>query len=678
MITTTKNFTVDSTSNKYKMRIPLIENDTFYWKPRKWQTKAFGELKDSHNIFLCAPTGAGKTMVMQMLIHYKLTQNKNMKSIVLAPKRDIMFGYESCYFVDVDGKKQRMFSDIISDDHRNEMKKFLKSKSRVLRDRSIACTHQFLISFFKSLTEEEVKECFSGDFMFFVDEAHFLSSELVVDLDEDEKMEMNQLANIITYFMKEVKEVHLSTATPFRSDGKGLVEINSNTFDSYECNYITHLDENCKYLNHFTFNTVFYDSMRCKFTDAIKEIISNMPDEVFTADEAALIVIPTTGHTTTRFDFVDKFEQVEIIIGLWNAEAKKRGFGEQVAIDLVDDPNNKLDRIIKIENEKAKAIYSNGLVGGNRKLDKPNINLIIAMNKFNVGSDYIPLSHIVAPFTKSMVKIIQSAGRGFRDYVNKEKVSYITYAEGVIDLYSNEDKAKVREVLNHNLNHILTCLMMEQEFIDIPVRRDMSDNTPEEFVDDCDLEFETKKTWIDLFTREKLYKIKDKIGRKILERLPMHEMATLEHKWAIFENCVEEVLIENGVTDENILERLIKDYRNRWGVTILKFRGEPKYNADLIKSLDPAELFSHCLSKKLSSELIKQIRKIAYGSSHGYSMDEGIYMGFEYVKKHKRKLKFHNPEDEEEAIIVSLLKQLRDSGNRELFDKIALPLLEDY
>lgn len=80
-------------NRKHRKRKPQKFNP-----PRKWQKRGYKTLRTEPYGFIAAPPGSGKSTMIAMLAHNKLSRDPNLKVIIIVPKLLIGFGFEDCRF----------------------------------------------------------------------------------------------------------------------------------------------------------------------------------------------------------------------------------------------------------------------------------------------------------------------------------------------------------------------------------------------------------------------------------------------------------------------------------------------------------------------------------------------------------------------------------------------------
>ncbi len=636
-----------------KIPLPVEKDGKLFWNPRPWQSVFSDASKREKYNALIAPPGAGKSMAIAMSCYDRLISDKNKKAIVVCPQRDIVSNYEEINFMLGKNAVSCKFKNNLNESNKQKsIYKFLTSKASRVNDRLFSCTHSSICLFFKSdlyksLTDKE-KKALNENVILWVDEAHHMSVREEIYNNEIEILN-SSLADVVKELYNNGNSINFSSATPYRSDGSSLIDIElMNEFKFFNLDTLQHLEQNCIHLKSLDFNTVFYDDQKIDYPEAVADIFRQYELK------PTIIYIPTTGsnnqYSNEEVSTDKKIKEVQDLINSLKVVEKEMGV-KFVIKDLVTDningkdPREEYELQIKKENKKANAVNFQDALGKEITSPRPEINIIIAMRKFREGSDYAPLARIIEVGTNgSLTSRIQTTGRVLRDYHKKESVEIFSILKGTFKRYN--DESKIKECIEETLKHMFISLMMENELATIPLSVTKR------------LGFRKGASWEkDIDDAEKALKIQSEIHKLALTDLA--NVGTSEEKWIVFEKLVEEVLDNNGITHKPTIRKCVKNLKMRWGIKVLQMKGV-NYDGvtwNLIDKVDPRQLLEVYLSKSFEKREINRLyRTTGFGKANHVDM---VLEGHHLTSKFKRLIDWKNPKSKEESDYVKKYHKIK-------------------
>jgi hypothetical protein len=410
-----------------------------YITDRVWQSQSHDLTKDAKSSVICGFPGVGKTHEMQKKVAYK--SRKGIKTIIIAPYRDIVKNTQTSYLKDGDNNVC-VENTVILDKYNNsdELLTFIKSdvidipvkgNMEFIRN-GVVCTHSTFMRTIQDMTTYSRKK-YLKNVCVLVDECHHSMFKKY----DDGTSDTNILNNSIALVRKYANSVHLYTATFFRSDGYDVTCLPKGTV-VYECDILSHLKDNCVHLKEIRSVSSYY-----KGDDFVSGVETVLKDSY----EPTIIWIPNTNSKLLTDNGLDKYKVTKDIIKVIG----RNNPDNLEIINLVDDTKNR-DRLkdyIKRDNENFK------------KTGKYKIGFIICMSMFKEGSDYIPLSRsITIGHRDSEVFLVQSSlGRIGRDAFGKKvATAHVLNSDRFLEFNDVND---VRRIETHNKSNILSYLMLD-------------------------------------------------------------------------------------------------------------------------------------------------------------------------------------------------------------------------
>jgi len=361
--------------------------------PKPSQAIVVEELSDKNFCIIKAPTGWGKSLIIQVLIKIELQNYLNRKVIVSVPQ--IIIGKSFSYNNGIPCTVEELIN-FIEDPVVPE-----------LNSRVILCTHAALVMAWDKIKN---KKLFANTTIC-ADEIHH-AKNAEIELEED-VYDPNKLGAIIYYALSH-KELNFwikgATATYFRGDGCYIIpEKFKKEFTTAFVPYDEYLAE-LKYLKLIEYKTVFFSG---SYIDAIKNL-----KQVY--GEHIVAYIP---RSNSRYAINNKYDDAKAIIA---AIAKGKDY-----INCVDDTFQ--------ARREAKA-----------RLSKEDLAvfLIVFLAMGKEGFDYPKADTALVVGQRNLNESIQIFGRLFRDYLNKTKVTLFNFVEfSIQDLDGEETKENVNNLL---------------------------------------------------------------------------------------------------------------------------------------------------------------------------------------------------------------------------------------
>lgn len=366
---------------------------------RKWQEKSVSALSVVKHSNINANVAAGKTLTSKWIIHEKLKHDKELKVIIVAPRKNILHNFEKEeYMQDADGNifhwKIIHRGTINDNDVNNFLSDFLECKNTHIHNRIATITHQSLL---------KVDLSTFSNVLLVLDEAHHA-----------ETTDKNQIGNVLNYILENTEKQNLQTilmtATPWRTDGKDIIpEKYSNLYENSTFNYsIYEYFQDSKYIEDFQY------SFRMSETTYQEQL--NLELENYQKNDKVIIFVPISVSSdslkTSRKDVLACYRAIS---GVENPQIKLRkdGVTEVMRGNEIIQVIDLVDKDKKLRKQRLSYINDN-------KNDASKIDIILNMKIFEEGSDY-PLANRIIMIGKnnSVLNIIQRIGRALRDTSNK-------------------------------------------------------------------------------------------------------------------------------------------------------------------------------------------------------------------------------------------------------------------
>lgn len=200
---------------------PVI-NDPHKPDPRPTQTGAFHALKDAKCAILNAPTGWGKTLVIALLVLWKLSRNPELRCVIATSQTIIGGGFIRDWQLKVPGIR-KLFDWVIQHDlckdHNGKAQELIQFLgSRAMRGRVLLCTHATLAGAYAQLKKERQLSKLNN-VLLWIDEAHH-----VMNAQAKDDTVSNSLGEIVRRIAgNKSSHVGLATATFMRGDRRHII-----------------------------------------------------------------------------------------------------------------------------------------------------------------------------------------------------------------------------------------------------------------------------------------------------------------------------------------------------------------------------------------------------------------------------------------------------------------------
>jgi hypothetical protein len=406
---------------------------------KKWQLKAFDELKDANKFILKAVPGAGKSFLALCLELDKVSRcGYNKKALPIVPQKHIANSFRNpCINSSGILIKDKQFPQPSIDydfcdstpEKRKGLKEYLLTPVKDLRpvnherfDHLLGITtHQNFIGTWMCLTPEE-KRIALKDLILFIDECHHVCF--------DEKVaEMTNIGQILTEMLdinEPSCEIGLMTATYFRNDKKEILKgLHKDEFTKY----VLRWDEYYPTLGikDFTFDFVIYKEDPL---DLICRALMQEPDHFH------LVILPHTGDAfriaETKELYYSRFQKI---------------FPDYTILDLVE-PNT--------QDANFRRLNAN----------PSQYHVVLACDLFNEGTDWPPcdrLHNAAYSSDPSLPRLAQIIGRTLRKYEGKDSIVIVNYVH-------TDPEEDIRSYFTDHFNALMVSMMIDEMFrpIELP------------------------------------------------------------------------------------------------------------------------------------------------------------------------------------------------------------------
>lgn len=383
------------------------------------QKEGFEALKGARHSSLIAPTGCGKSWLICALISDKHIKDKNVRSIIAVPQKDIGNGFRNNKFKLPDGTDVK-FNPVLyfCDDNRdtvNNIIKFLEKKHVYLKEDIFVCTHHSLVGAFTRLRAEGKLDLLKN-LNVWIDEGHHVNNDFSEDT---ETVVSNRLGDFVLHCLKntETVSVNLATASFFRGDqGNIIPEMYKNEFVTFSVAIDRYL-ETMIHLKSLSFSYILSPD---PYEDTIENLYKYKVGKT-------IIYIPKVNSTAQQ---KDKCSQTEAIIKVIQTGRKLE------VIDLVNEEGR----------DERKALIGDGR---NKKIDA-----IVSLGMFKEGSNWVDADRaIVLGPRNSLVEVVQILGRLLRDCPKKSHVEFCMVLPFSLDAMDKEN-------FKNNLNDFQKCVFL--------------------------------------------------------------------------------------------------------------------------------------------------------------------------------------------------------------------------
>lgn len=562
-----------------KSQKTIKNND--YLSLRYWQSEMFHSMKDSKYNIIVAPTGSGKTVAIETLIVHYLRNNPGHKTIIVVPQNNIGLGYGDNKFI-LDEEKisvkipKRNFR-VSSLGNVERLKNFIEEEvdDDDISSRLLVCTHASLVRFHKKLSDKDFKKLFKNC-QLWIDESHHIQTTKI-----DSNYKFNKLSGVIHSFLENNYSVNAVTATFFRGDGHGfLKECHKEKFLAYKHTYANYFNDDCFYLKSVKLHIILYEN---NIYDSVCDIYKKR-------QVPTIIYLPYVQSTICGRDC--KAARVKKLTEMLTAINKNIKI-----VDLVTPKTQKENsKYIHEQNKIAKKF----LRGESTK--KPEIDVIIALNIFKEGSDYLPLENVIMMGKhNSTVEVMQRAGRAMRDYPTKKEACIYAVLPGYSQKITSQDE--VREIINENFKFFNLTMTLNDIFYPDPKEINGSNVEPE-------IKQHLKNVLWEKYFGETFRDVK----KRILDDIPyvVSDNISPQDQWEELEKHCNEILKEKGVSNKKDREKMFKSLQANFIVSNLLFdpsRKFEKVSLDLIQKISPHDNYIFFSSRAFNIRTVAGFRK---------------------------------------------------------------------
>lgn len=427
-------------------------------RPWRWQKEAIDTLKTSPRRMLTAPTGSGKSMVVQSLGLNDLADG--MKVIVAVPQLSIGGGYER-ETIELDGELREWDPAVRvhTADVRTIVRFLLEPPGNSESERALVCTHVALV-----LAAQHPDVIAATDpwrnVSLFLDEAHHvLTFDGDADGTQDDDAVENALGAIVRHYLREAPApLTLITATWMRTDDGPIVPRSElNSFARYHRTFDAHMKD----MRHV--RTLEIRFVVGQPTECLKALFTeHHPSKVKT-----VVWHPAPGSELLqeqggKYEALESFRRVtgwrRRRVGPWDRhELEGTAFS---ALELIDDGEHRdasmTALLAGIDAQKEAA---------RRRQDVATVmartpDVVWALNMLREGSDYPALARgiLMAP-RGSMLDTLQMLGRLLRDFPGKERVEL-----DIILPIGGSTATPTAEQVSRYLKFMMASLLVEWQF----------------------------------------------------------------------------------------------------------------------------------------------------------------------------------------------------------------------
>lgn len=395
-----------------------------------WQDDAAIVLTNHNLSRLFAPTGSGKTTIIQAAAYARMKRGE--RCLIITPQQTILRGFRGAeddeYDINLVRKSgkvctshiQPFMSDGTAEASADSQSSVARLKKWLLKLHGIAITttSSFVLAW-EEMTEEE-REIVMRGLWVAVDECHHMAVE-------EEAGFYTRLGKIANELICKGVGFTAVSATHFRGDGASLfspeVMAQFTEANTYERSFIDHW--NFLGLESFDYQCIGYDDDKSMAT-VLKEVCQELT-------EHHIICVPADN---TGFRAVDP----AWVSGLIN-KLERRGLR---VLDLV---------------------HSDTKDANKKQINNGYHNVIVSCNIMREGTDWVPASrvHDMAP-SKSTQRTVQTIGRMMRRQEDKKNIIYNAYFSNLgAGKDKDTDKEILRERVSDRVNIALSGILIAQD-----------------------------------------------------------------------------------------------------------------------------------------------------------------------------------------------------------------------
>lgn len=426
-----------------------------YKRASPWQKKCYAKLRGDVYRKIKAPTGSGKSTVMQFFAMYDLVTDLKIRVLVIVPQGILGYNFAEARFIMPDSQRKVSWKPkhnccaFAAEGIVDRVVDFIKNGKGDANDRVMICTHPAAVEAFKRIKASgETRRL--KNLSVFVDEAHHIMNASV----EDSKKAVisNGLGEFVKHLTSNGKnnKLTLATASFFRGDRSTILtkemDAKFTTFDLPCDEYL----ESMTHLESFSFKFVLCGR---DYLEAIEQLMESKRCK-------DIIYIP---RPNAKDSFGCKYGQVDRIVGgaerIYNGSARVT---EQGVVNV--EGRRRTFKILDLVDEHERDVKKEFVSTINR--DPDAVDAIVALGMCKEGFDWIHANRaIIVGVRQSLVDVVQMIGRLFRDTPDKNHVEVVQLLPWTLD---QVDKAGFRENLNNFLKTVYAAMILKN--ILLPVR----------------------------------------------------------------------------------------------------------------------------------------------------------------------------------------------------------------
>lgn len=397
------------------------------------QPAAYKALRDARHVILNAPTGWGKSVVIAMLILYKLIRDPKLRCIITVPQTVIANGFLRNWILRVSGNTidwavAHNLCDGSETHKARGLCRFLRGPNRGLPQRILICTHATLAKAFKK------RRNLFTNVLVWIDEAHHVMNAQV----RDRKTTVsNMIGKLVKHCLKGTNtHVGLATATFMRGDMRHIVpDALESCFTRHDVPYDVYF-ETMRPVEHFTFDVICGHHL-----DAIARIFKkHAPTIIYLAKR------------NSRYATGCKYKEVDQII----KQLAKGGKVKREGTLILAGGLKILDLVTEAGRGKRKAHLDEIKA-------REDLDVILALDMCKEGFDWVWAERsIIVGERHSIPEMIQMIGRLFRRAKGKRTAEVYQVMPAVV-----EDSKKFKDQRNDILTVIFSAMLLEDVFLPV-------------------------------------------------------------------------------------------------------------------------------------------------------------------------------------------------------------------
>lgn len=435
-----------------------MEPESDVRRPWRWQKEAIDNLKDSVCRLLTAPTGCGKSTVVQSLGIHDLA--RGMKVIVTVPQLSIGRGYER-ETIEVDGQRREWNPAVRVEtaEVRRIVRFLLEPPAASESARTLVCTQLALVMASEHPDVAAVADPWK-DVSLFVDEAHHsLALGEVVGRGGRRRSLQNSLGTIVNHYLQAGSgPLTLITATWMRTDDGAIVPaIALETFARYHRGF----DQHMKDMRHIR-------TLEIRFVVGVAtDCLETLFKERHPSEMKTVVWHPAPGSDvlTRQGGKRGALAKYRKVTG-WRRRPRDpwdiHEFDGKTftALELIDDGRQRNESMNKL----LAGVHAQKQAARERRDVGPELHwtpdVVWALNMLKEGADYPALARgiLMAP-RGAMIDTLQMLGRLLRDFPGKERVEF-----DIILPVDGPATTPTAEQVSSYLRYMMATLLIEWQF----------------------------------------------------------------------------------------------------------------------------------------------------------------------------------------------------------------------